>query len=82
MRRLLKPFLIVICALIGAMWVYALFFASKVAVNKIDDKSWKVAAEKICLVSEKERLALIDLRKVKDSRGFTYQRKDCNLCCR
>lgn len=67
MRRLLKPFLIVICALIGAMWVYALFFASKVAVNKIDDKSWKAAAEKICFVSEKERLALIDLRKVKDS---------------
>ena len=67
MRRIIKPLLILVCALIGAMWIYALFFASKVSINKIDDASWKVAAEKICLVSEKERLELIDLRKVKDS---------------
>jgi hypothetical protein len=67
MRRIIKPLLIVACALIGAMWIYALFFASKVSINKIDDASWKASAEKICLVSEKERLALIDLRMVKDS---------------
>ena len=66
-RRIYKPMLIVICLLIGAMWIYALFFASKVSINKIGDSSWKIAAEKICLVSENERMALIDLRKVKDS---------------
>ena len=49
------------------MWVYGLFFASKESINKIGDEAWKVESEKICSVSEKERLALIDLRKVKDS---------------
>jgi len=49
------------------MWVYGLFFASKESINKISDEAWKVESEKICAVSEKERLALIDLRKVKDS---------------
>jgi hypothetical protein len=49
------------------MWVYGLFFASKESINKIGDEAWKVKSEKICAVSEKERLALIDLRKVKDS---------------
>jgi hypothetical protein len=49
------------------MWVYGLFFASKESINKIGDEAWKVESEKICAVSEKERLALIDLRKVKDS---------------
>ena len=49
------------------MWVYGLFFASKESINKIGDEAWKVESEKICAASEKERLALIDLRKVKDS---------------
>ncbi|MEI8321550.1 MAG: hypothetical protein WCG49_00365 [Actinomycetes bacterium] len=66
-RRIYKPIIIIICLLIGAMWIYALFFASKVSVNKIGDKTWKVNAESICASSIKERAALIDLRKVKDS---------------
>ena len=52
MRRIFKPIIIVSCFLIGAMWIY---------------ESWKANAEQICAVSEKERLSLIDLRKVKDS---------------
>jgi len=67
MRRITKPLLIVVCVLIGAMWIYALFFSSKESINKIGDESWKATAEKICAVSEKERMTLIDLRKVKDS---------------
>jgi hypothetical protein len=59
--------IIVSCSLLAAMWVYGLFFASKESINKIGDEAWKVESEKICAVSEKERLALIDLRKVKDS---------------
>ena len=67
MRRIFKPIIIVSCFLIGAMWIYALFFASKESINKIGDESWKANAQQICAVSEKERLSLIDLRKVKDS---------------
>lgn len=67
MRRIFKPIIIVSCFLIGAMWIYALFFASKESINKIGDETWKATAEKICAISERERLSLIDLRKVKDS---------------
>ena len=67
MHRVYKFLIIVSCSLIAAMWVYGLFFASKESINKIGDEAWKVKSEKICAVSERERLALIDLRKVKDS---------------
>ena len=67
MRRIYKYLIIVSCLLIAAMWIYGLGFASKESINKIGDEAWKVRSEKICLVSEKERMALIDLRKVKDS---------------
>jgi hypothetical protein len=67
MHRIYKFLIIVSCSLIAAMWVYGLFFASKESINKIGDEAWKVKSEKICAVSERERLALIDLRKVKDS---------------
>ena len=66
MHRVYKFLIIVSCSLIAAMWVYGLFFASKESINKIGDEAWKVKSEKICAVSERERLALIDLRKVKD----------------
>ncbi len=34
--------------LFAAFWVWALFFASKEAVNKIDDRAWAERAEQIC----------------------------------
>ncbi|NND76234.1 MAG: hypothetical protein HKN44_14635 [Ilumatobacter sp.] len=35
-------------ALFVAFWVWALFFASKTAVNKIEDRAWAERAETIC----------------------------------
>jgi len=35
-------------ALFATFWVWALFFASKTAVNKIDDRAWAERAEAIC----------------------------------
>jgi hypothetical protein len=32
----------------AAFWIWALFFASKTAVNKIDDRAWAERAEAIC----------------------------------
>jgi hypothetical protein len=32
----------------AAFWIWALFFASKTAVNKIDDRAWAARAEAIC----------------------------------
>ena len=42
----------------AAFWVWALFFASKEAVNKIGDRAWAERAEAICAAAEEERLAL------------------------
>ena len=40
-------------------WTWALFFASKEAVNKIDDRAWAERAEVIC-VAAKAELATFD----------------------
>ena len=34
--------------LFAAFWIWALFFASKSAVNRIDDRAWAERAEQIC----------------------------------
>ena len=68
MKKLGKPFLIVLCAGIAAMWVYALFFASKESVNKIGDRNWQAFADKACAQAADERAQLADLRRV-DSAG-------------
>lgn len=64
MRRVVKPALVVVCALIAAMWVYALFFASKESVNKIGDRAWQEYAEQQCASAEAARAKLADLRRV------------------
>jgi hypothetical protein len=45
-------------------WTYALFFASKEAVNKFGDREWAARAETICKVSNETREELADLRRV------------------
>jgi len=54
----------VIVVAFTAFWVWALFFASKEAVNKIDDRVWAQRAEDICARAELEREALADFRRV------------------
>lgn len=34
--------------LFAAFWIWALFFASKTSVNKIDDRAWAARSEQIC----------------------------------
>ena len=47
-----------------AFWTYALFFASKEAVNKIGDREWAARAETICQQANEAREELTDLRRV------------------
>ena len=47
-----------VVAVFAAFWVWALFFASKEAVNKIGDRAWAERAEEICAAAEAERLEL------------------------
>lgn len=46
-------------------WVWALFFASKEAVNKIEDVAWAARAEAIC-VDYEQQLRAIDARASAD----------------
>jgi hypothetical protein len=52
--------LILICALIAAMWVYAFGFASKTGVYFVSEKGWRTSAEQICNTATQRRLALAD----------------------
>jgi hypothetical protein len=47
-----------------AFWTWALFFASKESVNRIDDRAWAERGEAICLTATEERLQLTDLRPI------------------
>jgi hypothetical protein len=53
------PLAVVVVGL-AVFWVWALFFASKEAVNKIGDRAWAARAEEICAAAEAERLELAD----------------------
>ena len=50
----------------AAFWIWALFFASKEAVNRIDDRGWADRAEQICRVANDARLELSDYRTIDD----------------
>lgn len=67
MNRIVKPFLVLSCAAIAVMWVYAFGFSSKESINKIGDPVWQESAEKFCAQGEFERMKLADLRLVKES---------------
>lgn len=50
----------------AAFWTWALFFASKEAVNRIDDRAWAERAEQICASANEARLELADFRVIPD----------------
>lgn len=50
--------------LFAVFWTWALFFASKEAVNRIDDRAWAERAEQICQDATAERLQLADFRLI------------------
>ncbi len=54
-------------ALLLAMWVYALFFASKEVANEIADQAWTGRAELICADAAKERIDLADFRPLNEA---------------
>ena len=68
MKRIaLTSTFVVLFAFIGAMWVYALFFASKEVVNEINDRAWTERVEIICKDAATERIALADFRPITDA---------------
>jgi hypothetical protein len=45
-------------------WVWALFFASKESINRIDDRAWAERAQGICASANVEREGLADYRRI------------------
>lgn len=54
-------------SLVLAMWVYALFFASKEVANEIADQAWTARSELICAAAAKERIELADYRPLNEA---------------
>lgn len=66
-KLLVRGLLTVMMFGFAAFWIWALFFASKEAVNKIDDRAWTERAEQICLQAAEDRIELTDLRSIVDN---------------
>ncbi len=49
---------------LAAFWVWALFFASKEAVNRIGDRAWADRAEQICADVNERREELADYTRI------------------
>lgn len=61
---LVRVILLVFIAGFVAFWTWALFFASKEAVNKIEDRAWAERAEDICAEAVSAREALADYTRI------------------
>jgi len=61
LKRLLMGVVIVCFA---TFWIWALFFASKEAVNKIGDETWAARAQQICVQATEDRFQLADPRVI------------------
>jgi hypothetical protein len=65
-RRITFPGLLITAGVIVFLtfWTWALLFASKEAINKIEDLDWTQRAEEICAESSERREALADFRRI------------------
>jgi hypothetical protein len=66
-RWAVRAVLAIVIAGFAVFWIWALFFASKEAVNKVDDRAWAERAEAICAEANDARLALSDYRSITDA---------------
>jgi hypothetical protein len=55
-----------VIASFAAFWTWALFFASKEAVNRIGDVAWAERAQVVCENWNERRLELADYRQIRD----------------
>ncbi len=63
-RLLSRVGLTLVIAGFATFWIWALFFASKEAVNRVDDRDWAARAEQICAGANEQRLELSDYRSI------------------
>jgi hypothetical protein len=69
--------ILVVIAGFAGFWIWALFFASKEAVNRIGDREWSARAQEICTAADADREALADFRVVdEDNPAMLAERGD------
>lgn len=66
-RTLARAALLVGLLGFAAFWIWALFFASKVPVNRIEDTAWQQRAEQICTAADERRIGLADFRTMEEA---------------
>jgi len=59
-RTPVKLVIVLCCAIVASMWVYYFVFATNEGVYQVQDKSWRVAAQQVCVAASLEREALAD----------------------
>jgi len=64
MQKIARLIIVVACAGILAMWIYAFGFAPRESINRIGDDAWKARSEAHCQKAEDERFALQDLSQM------------------
>jgi hypothetical protein len=74
-QRFARFFIISVCVLIAAMWVYAFGFASRESFNRIGDENWKVRTEAACQKAEDQRFALQDLTAMNPNNPSDLKKK-------
>ena len=75
MQKFTRAILMIICAGIFAMWVYAFGFASRESINKIGDDAWKARSEAHCQQAENDRFALQDLTEMNPNDPAALKKK-------
>ncbi len=66
-RNLLRALMAIGAVLFVTFWAWALFFASKEAVNRIGDRGWAERAQAICEQSRGDLEAIADYRTIVDA---------------
>ena len=76
-RNVWRVVLMIVVLGFAAFWTWALFFASKDAVNKFADRAWAERAQAICENADERREALADYREVdEDDPAMVAERGD------
>ncbi len=65
-RTVARVAVLSVMAAFAAFWTWALFFASKEAVNRIGDVAWAERAQVVCENWNERRLELADYRQIRD----------------
>lgn len=72
---LTRPLAFIGFGVFATFWIWALFFASKEGVNRIEDRSWVESAQSICESAADERTALANYTRLDEGGAELIQQR-------